>query len=316
MTQKKPIRSSGLRVSRREALRGLLGAAATAVVAGSRPARAAAPAARAGTVSLRYQTANLMEAQYEPVWKEMFAKFEAQNPNIKVEPILVARKDHWTKFVTAAKANQAPDVVSVDIATAAYYGYLRPIDDLWQAEPSPYRQAWSPDILKAATWKGALYGLPSWGGIYGEIYNTELVKQAGLDMSRPPATWKEYLEWAKRLTREGQQWALAILGGRTDSTTRMLLMWIWSNGGEAFNPNGLTAAHKYLPIPAFVQVTNLQTHTSIIVRVNDRGPFPSDQNPRSGDRIIDLSVGVAKRLGFYAKGTALVRVEAIQVKEE
>jgi rare lipoprotein A len=86
--------------------------------------------------------------------------------------------------------------------------------------------------------------------------------------------------------------------------------------GEAFNPNGLTAAHKYLPIPMFAQVTNLENGRSIIVRVNDRGPFPSAQNPRSGDRIIDLSLGAAKRLGFYAKGTARVRVEAIQVKEE
>jgi rare lipoprotein A len=86
--------------------------------------------------------------------------------------------------------------------------------------------------------------------------------------------------------------------------------------GEAFNPSGLTAAHKYLPIPMFVQVTNLENNKSIIVRVNDRGPFPSDQNPRSGDRIIDLSTGAAKRLGFYARGTTMVRVEAIQVKEE
>ena len=86
--------------------------------------------------------------------------------------------------------------------------------------------------------------------------------------------------------------------------------------GEAFNPNGLTAAHKYLPIPAFVQVTNLENGRSLIVRVNDRGPFPSDQNPRSGDRVIDLSMGAASRLGFQAKGTARVRVEAIQVKEE
>lgn len=85
--------------------------------------------------------------------------------------------------------------------------------------------------------------------------------------------------------------------------------------GEAFSPNGLTAAHKYLPIPTFVQVTNLENGRSVIVRVNDRGPFPSDQNPRSGDRIIDLSLGAARRLGFYAKGTARVRVEAIQVKE-
>ena len=86
--------------------------------------------------------------------------------------------------------------------------------------------------------------------------------------------------------------------------------------GEAFNPNGLTAAHKSLPIPTFVQVTNLENGRSLIVRVNDRGPFPSDQNPRSGDRVIDLSLGAAKRLGYYAKGTTRVRVEAIQVREE
>jgi rare lipoprotein A len=86
--------------------------------------------------------------------------------------------------------------------------------------------------------------------------------------------------------------------------------------GEAFDPSGLTAAHKYLPIPMFVQVTNLENHRSIIVRVNDRGPFPSRENPRSGERVIDLSMGAAKRLGFQARGTALVRVEAIQTREE
>jgi rare lipoprotein A len=86
--------------------------------------------------------------------------------------------------------------------------------------------------------------------------------------------------------------------------------------GEVFDPNGLSAAHKYLPIPMFVKVTNLENMKSIIVRVNDRGPFPSEQNSRSGERIIDLSMGAAKKLEFYGKGLALVKVEAIQVKEE
>jgi rare lipoprotein A len=78
--------------------------------------------------------------------------------------------------------------------------------------------------------------------------------------------------------------------------------------GEAFNPKGLSAAHKLLPIPMFVKVTNLKNSRSIIVRVNDRGPF-------YGNRIIDLSAGAAKRLGFYKQGTARVLVEAIEVKE-
>lgn len=85
--------------------------------------------------------------------------------------------------------------------------------------------------------------------------------------------------------------------------------------GEAFDPNGLTAAHKLLPIPMFARVTSLDNGRSLIVRVNDRGPFPSPQNPRSGDRIIDLSLGAARRLGFSAQGLARVRVEAIEVRE-
>jgi len=74
--------------------------------------------------------------------------------------------------------------------------------------------------------------------------------------------------------------------------------------GERFDPNGLSAAHKHLPLPTYVRVTNLRNHRSIIVRVNDRGPFVKG-------RIIDLSAGAARKLGFYKKGTAQVYVETV-----
>jgi rare lipoprotein A len=85
--------------------------------------------------------------------------------------------------------------------------------------------------------------------------------------------------------------------------------------GEAFDPAGFTAAHKYLPLPYHIKVTNLENSRSLVVRVNDRGPFPSEQNPSTGDRIVDLSMGAAKKLGFYGKGTARVKVEAIRLQE-
>ncbi len=77
--------------------------------------------------------------------------------------------------------------------------------------------------------------------------------------------------------------------------------------GEAFNPDGLNAAHKYLPLPSYVRVTNLENGRKIIVRVNDRGPFV-------GGRIIDLSAGAARKLGYFRKGTARVLVEVVQVE--
>jgi rare lipoprotein A len=76
--------------------------------------------------------------------------------------------------------------------------------------------------------------------------------------------------------------------------------------GEAFDPGKPTAAHKHLPLPIHVKVTNLANNRSMIVRVNDRGPF-------SGNRIIDLSAGAAKKLGFYSQGTARVKVETVEI---
>lgn len=74
--------------------------------------------------------------------------------------------------------------------------------------------------------------------------------------------------------------------------------------GEIFDPSALTAAHKYLPLPMLVKVTNLDNSRSIVVRVNDRGPFIDG-------RIIDLSAYAAKKLGFYEKGTARVKIESM-----
>lgn len=74
--------------------------------------------------------------------------------------------------------------------------------------------------------------------------------------------------------------------------------------GEHYDLYGMTAAHKTLPLPSYVKVTNLSNGKSVILRVNDRGPFHSD-------RIIDLSFAAAKKLGYADTGTARVKVEGI-----
>jgi rare lipoprotein A len=74
--------------------------------------------------------------------------------------------------------------------------------------------------------------------------------------------------------------------------------------GEIYDMFAMTAAHPTLPLPSYVRVTGVRNGHSIIVRVNDRGPFKSD-------RIIDLSYAAASRLGFVASGTAQVEIERI-----
>jgi len=77
-----------------------------------------------------------------------------------------------------------------------------------------------------------------------------------------------------------------------------------TSSGERYNMNALSAAHKTLPIPSYARVTNMQTGKSVIVRVNDRGPF-------HGNRVIDVSKAAAQQLGFINQGTANVKVEQI-----
>ncbi|NIM71097.1 MAG: septal ring lytic transglycosylase RlpA family protein [Xanthomonadales bacterium] len=77
-----------------------------------------------------------------------------------------------------------------------------------------------------------------------------------------------------------------------------------TSSGEVFDMHKATAAHRELPLPTYAEVTNLDNGRSVVVKINDRGPF-HDQ------RLIDLSYGAAVRLGMVADGTAQVEVRAI-----
>ncbi len=75
--------------------------------------------------------------------------------------------------------------------------------------------------------------------------------------------------------------------------------------GERFNGSAMTAAHRTLPFGTMVRVVDLKTNKSIVVRINDRGPYIRG-------RIIDLTVGAARALGMYHRGIAKVRVEILK----
>ncbi|WP_409420708.1 septal ring lytic transglycosylase RlpA family protein [Pseudaeromonas sp. ZJS20] len=79
-----------------------------------------------------------------------------------------------------------------------------------------------------------------------------------------------------------------------------------TSNGERYDQASLSAAHKNLPLPSYLKVTNLDNGKQLIVRVNDRGPFHDN-------RILDLSFGAATKLGVVAPGTARVRLELIKV---
>ena len=75
--------------------------------------------------------------------------------------------------------------------------------------------------------------------------------------------------------------------------------------GETFDMNGLTAAHRSLPLNCYIRVTNKDNGKSVVVKVNDSGPF-------HGNRVLDLSYGAAKQIGITNAGTAKVSIERVQ----
>jgi rare lipoprotein A len=82
-----------------------------------------------------------------------------------------------------------------------------------------------------------------------------------------------------------------------------------TSSGETYDMHAMSAAHCTLPLPAYVRVTNLQNGRSVVVRVNDRGPFV-------GNRLIDLSYAAAARLDMLHNGTAMVEVRALDPNQQ
>jgi rare lipoprotein A len=102
-----------------------------------------------------------------------------------------------------------------------------------------------------------------------------------------------------------------VLSSSADYIERGVASWygpgfhkVRTSTGEIYDMYGMTAAHKTLPLPAYVRVTNLQNGRSVVVRVNDRGPFV-------GNRIIDLSYTAAAKLDMLRDGTAIVEVRTV-----
>lgn len=127
--------------------------------------------------------------------------------------------------------------------------------------------------------------------VNGKIYQPMSVEEAKDYEDAGPASWYDY----------------ETLGGKQTYMTA---------NGEAFDPDGLTAAHRRLPLSSYAKVTNLENGDSVIVRVNDRGPFQRKNNPGTRSEVIELSRGAARKLGFDYKEKAWVKIKALRVQEE
>jgi len=188
-----------------------------------------------------------------PALNELLAKFEEEHPHIRVKAQYIPTGDALLqKLVTSIQSGNAPDVSWVH---AQYFGSLAGADAIYPMDefingPNGFTEEelndFYPALLKLSSWKGTLYSLPMEGTNLGLLYNKGLFRKAGLDPNKPPETWDELYEYAKKLTidenRDGKFEQVGFLvpvfpasGPLGSWTVWQWIPFLWQAGGYVIN---------------------------------------------------------------------------------
>jgi sn-glycerol 3-phosphate transport system substrate-binding protein len=148
------------------------------------------------------------------------AEFEKDNPGIKLKPIFTGSyQNSLTKAITAVKGNDAPVMailLSTDMYTLIDEDAVVPYNDfLKSADDQAWVKSFYPGFMENSQTAGKIWGIPFQRSTIVLYYNKEMFKEAGLDPNRPPANWKEQVEYAQKLTKRDAsgkvtQWGLQI----------------------------------------------------------------------------------------------------------
>lgn len=167
--------------------------------------------------------------------KELVTKFEAANPGITVKMEVTVSNGLPAKVATALRSGSPPDLIEVQhgwVPEYAQSGLVLPLDDVIKDKDD-----YVPAALDYVSWDGKLWAIPYRIETHGVIYNKGAFKAAGLDPDKPPQTWPELIDAAKKLTgktADGKdQYGFAITGGgEFGNTVFRSLPFIWMNGGS------------------------------------------------------------------------------------
>ncbi len=182
--------------------------------------------------------------------KARVAEFERRHPNIEVSALSMgAGGMNPQKLMTAIVGGVPPDLVQQDrftIGDWASRGAFRPLGDLLARDAArgdalAVRQAdYVPATWAEAVYRGEVYAIPNTTDVRFLFYNKALFREAGLDPERPPQTWDEMLQAAKRLTLREPSGAFRRIGLIPAFGQGWLYLWSWQNGGEVLSPDGRT----------------------------------------------------------------------------
>lgn len=207
----------------------------------------------------------------EEIWggwiKDIVAKYEEQNPNIKIELQSTTFADKESVYATRCEAGVGPDVADFSFDVVPLFekkGYIMSMNTLIEQEEPGFIETWSDTAISTLTVDGDVYMIP--GSFYPWllVYNSKLFAEAGLDPSRPPKTMEEFLEYAKVLTRDidgdGKidQWGFGMTAARNLGLFSRFSGFLWGTGGdyltEDFSSSALNSPEALEGFKFFVEL--------------------------------------------------------------
>ncbi|HZS32765.1 MAG TPA: sugar ABC transporter substrate-binding protein [Methylomirabilota bacterium] len=204
-------------------------------------------------VQLRFMSWYFGEDPAGPALKTLFAEFEKRNPGIKVIPETVTSAERVPKFTAAMEAGRGPDIymdTPPNGPNLIARGYCASLEPLLRAEKEDIKARFTKgDLDSFLDDRGELHFLPYSTGPMGLVYNARAFQDAGLDPNRPPRTWEELLEYAKKLTHDGK-YGIGLFGKGDNSSVWRLWYWWMTNGAEVLTPDGKKSA---INSPAFIE---------------------------------------------------------------
>ena len=222
--------------------------------------------------------------------RELAAKFEAANPGIKVNLEITVSDGLPARIQTALVSGSPPDLIEAQhgwVAPYAQAGLVLPLDDVLQDKDD-----YIPAALDYDTWDGRLWGIPYRIETHGVIYNKGAFTAAGLDPEKPPQTWTELVDAAKKLTGGGKYGFAITGGGEFGNTVFRSLPFIWMNGGSIISEDMTTAT---VNAPEAVEAVKFYTDMLVTHQVS---PPSTLQNDGTANR----RLFIAETVSMYQSG--------------
>ena len=178
------------------------------------------------------------------------------NHEVEAKVTVVPAATFVQKLGTAASSGSGPDVASIDLVYAPYFASVGALTDITElSDGLPYKDALSPSHRRLGTWEGTAYSLPFTAEASALYYNKDLFTKAGLDPEKPPTTFAELREAARKIRALGQDYyGFTFAGACGGCNVFEFTPHVWASGGDVLSEDGKTASLDSPQVTAGLQL--------------------------------------------------------------